>query len=120
MRNERLIEIRKLNRPGAWPTYYVVTDAGSYVYTGQSFERSDVPEASTVVTCPPEYSGATITDVRGDGESAVIRVASGDVVVFDLLHNPFGSAIESHPGIRFVPKDDLRKWQDDYEAMDPL
>ena len=120
MRNERLVDLRQLQQAGAWPTYYVVTDGGCYEYKGQSFVKTALPASSIAVAIPPEHAGAIIRDIRGDGESAVIRLDSEDMIVLDLRHDPFGSTIESHPEVRFVAKDKAQEWRDEYDAMDPM
>lgn len=120
MKNERLIELRELQRPDAWPTHYVVTDKGPYEYTGQAFVKSPLPTTSLAVGAPEAYLGRIITDIRGDGESAVVQLEGGDLIVFELLHAPFGTTVESHPTLRFVSADEAAEWRDDYDSMDPL
>jgi hypothetical protein len=120
VRNESLIEVKRCERKGDWPSYYVITNDAAYEYAGASFVRTSVPTAAGAVQLPSGYSGTQIKDVRGDGESAIIQLLSGAMIAFELVHDITGPSIQSYPSIRFVEARDAQTWLDEYEAMDPL
>ena len=119
MRGEGLRELREVQSDD-WATFYVVTDNHCYEYTGQSFIASPLPATAATLELPSDYAGTTIEDVRGDGESAVLRLDNGGLIVFELGHDPFGGQVESYPRVRFVSRDEAKTWQSEYDDMDSI
>jgi hypothetical protein len=121
MKSETLRDVIKVEAGlPVWPSYYVVTNAGLYEYTGQTFQRrNEIPEGQSVPGLS-ECFNKVIQEVRGDGESAVILLDSRDVVVFDLQPNPFGSEHESWPTVRCFSAASASSWAHEYEEMDLL
>jgi hypothetical protein len=120
MRTEKFIDLFQLASGAAWPTYYVVTGVGCYELAGEAFVSCKLPKGAVSLPFPPQYSGREIRGVRGDGESAVICIDGGDLIVFDLAHNPFGGSVESHPEVRFVSSEQARAWTNELDAMPRL
>src|SRR5258705_12398651 len=122
MRGERLKDVRELASPtaGDWPSYFVVTESGTYEYTGQSFIKRTHAIGGKPVQGLSPCRDARIRDVRGDGESAVILLDGMGVIVFDLQHDPFGSEPKSWPQVRCLSAGDANTWKDESERMEPL
>lgn len=120
MLNEQLIEVRRLQHKTDWPIYYIVTDAGYYEFTWQSFTGTLPHKQSTPIQAPLGFQGHRISEVRGDGESAVIRLDNENLIVFDLIHDPYGRQIESHPEIRFMHAREAQEWRNEYDEMEIL
>ncbi len=121
MKGERfrgVIEVA--DEPPKWPSHYVVTDRGVYEYTGQKFaKRAAAPEGCAVQGLS-EAVNVPIREVRGDGELAVILLESGDIIVFSLELDPFGTEIQSWPAVSFSHEAEAATWKDEYDQMNLL
>lgn len=118
MKGEIFREVIEVSaKPPEWPAYFVITDGGVYEYTGQLFaKRMTVPKGRSVKGFS-EGVNKVIREVRGDGESAVILLDSMDMIVFDLIHDPFGPKAESWPVVRFSHAAESASWKEEYEQM---
>jgi hypothetical protein len=120
VRGETLRDVAEAPRgAGEWPVHYVVTDAGAYEYTGQEFVAAVPGEDATAVPLGG-CGGGVIRDVRGDGESAVIVLESGDVVVFELQHDMSGPEPQAWPVVRCSPAAEAATWRRELDDMDRL
>ena len=121
MKAERLLDVIEVAaQPPDWPSHYVLTEAGVYEYTGEAFARRDtIPKGRSVQTLAEGFK-RVVQEARGDGESAVILLDSGDAIVFDLQHDPFGPEVQTWPCVRLCPAAEFRSWKDEYEEMDLL
>ena len=121
MKGERfrgVIEVASV--PPKWPSHYVVTDGGVYEYTWQQFGKRAVAPEGRPVQGLDEAVNMTIREVRGDGESAAILLDDGDMIVFDLVLDPFGHEINSWPTVSFSRGAECATWKDEYDQMDLL
>ena len=121
MKGEKLRDVIEVEaEPPEWPSYYVLTDAGVYQYTGQFFVKQATAPKGRPVQGLNEGLQKVIREVRGDGESAAILLDSMDVIVFDLEQDPFGSELRSWPVVKFCPAAKAISWKEEYEQMDLL
>lgn len=121
MKGDTLVGVVEvLGQQEEWPSYYVVTSAGVYVYSGQSFVRQAITPAGRSIQGLKEAFGQVIREVRGDGEAAVILLENMDMIVFSIMHDPFGAEFRSWPTVAFCPAAKSASWKDEYEQMDLL
>lgn len=121
MKGEKFREVIEVPaKPREWPTHYVITDGGVYEYTGQLFAKVKTAPKGVPVKGLADGVNKVIREVRGDGETAVILLESMDIIVFELIQDPFGPEIESWPGVRFSRAAEAASWKDEYEEMDLL
>lgn len=118
MKGERVRDVIEVPaEPPEWPSYFVVTDAGVYRYTGQTFAKQTTAPGGHSVQGLSEGINKVIHEVRGDGESAVILLDSEDIIFFGLKHDPFGPELQSWPTVRFCSAAAARSWKSEYEEM---
>jgi hypothetical protein len=118
---QRLQSIVKVGaKTETWPTFFVNTDGGCYEYNWEAFvERAAIPKGR-VCPLPPSFLNQQITEVRGDGETAVILLESRDAVVIEIGHRLFQNQILSALVVRPQFAADFQKWEQEFLTMTPL
>lgn len=116
MKGERLLMVRKKGR-GNWPDYYIMTDRGIYLTSASCFKKiGRLP----LFTKEVMSFGATIEEIRGDGEDTALLLSNGQMLVIGISGCATGEGIVSSLSCELQEPDAAASWKEEFEKMPEL